>query len=82
MQVSKAPPPILVTELGIVTEVRPRHQKKALSPILVTELGIVIDVKPMQSAKALSPILVTEYSTSFTLIEEGIVMSPSYLLSP
>ena len=40
----KAPSPILVTELGIVTEVRSQLQK-APSPILVTELGIVTEVK-------------------------------------
>ena len=37
MHSMKAPFPILVTELGIVTEVRLQHPKKALSPILVTE---------------------------------------------
>ena len=53
---------------------------KAYSPILVTEFGIVIDVKPLQPEKAYSPILVTEYSTSFTFMEDGIVMFPLYLL--
>ena len=48
----KAPTPILVTELGIVTEVRPMHKKKALSPILVTELGIVTEVRPSHPLKA------------------------------
>ena len=42
----KASIPILVTELGIVTEVRPTHSQKAHSPILVTELGIVTEVRP------------------------------------
>ena len=32
--------PILVTELGMVTEVKPVQLSKAWSPILVTELGI------------------------------------------
>ena len=63
-------------------DVKPVHQSKAYLPILVTELGIVTDVKLLQSSKALSPILFTEYSTSLTLIEDGIVMSPEYSLSP
>ena len=63
-------------------DVKPLQPKKAETPILVTELGIVIDVKPLHPSKALYPILVTEYSTSFTLMEDGIVMFPSYLLSP
>ena len=37
LQIEKAQPPILVTELGIVTEVRPLHPEKAQYPILVTE---------------------------------------------
>ena len=49
LQYSKAPSPILVTELGIVTEVRPLHSLKAPSPILVTELGIVTEVRPVHS---------------------------------
>ena len=46
----KAPTPIFVTELGIVTEVRPVQLEKAPSPILVTELGIVTEVRPLQEA--------------------------------
>ena len=42
------PSPILVTEFGIVTDVKPLHSEKAKSPILVTEFGIVTDVKPLQ----------------------------------
>ena len=49
LQPAKAPSPILVTELGIVTEVRPLQPKKAYSPILVTEFGIVTDVKSQHS---------------------------------
>ena len=48
LQPGKAPSPILVTELGIVTEVRLLHSQKALSPILVTEFGIVTDVNLLQ----------------------------------
>ena len=51
---------MLVTELGIVTDVKPMQLQKASSPMLVTELGIVTDVKPSQPRKAYSPMLVTE----------------------
>ena len=57
----KAYSPILVTEFGIVTDVKPLQPEKAQSPILVTEFGIVTDVKPMQSLKAVYPIFVTEF---------------------
>ena len=65
-----------------MTDVKPLQPPKLFHSILVTEFGIVIDVKLLQPEKALSPILVTEYSTSFTLIEDGILMSPVYRLSP
>ena len=38
---------MLVTELGISTDVKHVHPEKALSPMLVTELGIVKEVKPV-----------------------------------
>ena len=44
----KAHSPILVTEFGIVIDVKPLQLEKAELPILVTEFGIVIDVKPLQ----------------------------------
>ena len=81
-QLEKAEFPILVTELGIVTDVKLWQSKKAASPILVTELGIVTDVKPLQLEKADPSISLTVYSDSFTLIEDGILMSPEYALSP
>ena len=49
--------PISVTELGIVTEVKPLQPEKAKSPISVTELGIVTEVKSLQPEKADLPIL-------------------------
>ena len=82
LQSKKADRSIYVTEFGIVIDVKLLQPEKAISPILVTEFGIVIDVNPLQPKKASSPIIVTEYSTSFTLIEDGIVMSPVYRLSP
>jgi len=39
---------MLVTELGMVTDVRPEQLLKADAPMLVTELGMDIDVKPEQ----------------------------------
>ena len=45
---------MLVTELGIVTEVRPLQPKKAEPPMLVTELGIVTDVRLPQPEKELA----------------------------
>ena len=56
---SKALEAILVTESGIVTEVKAEHCLKAPVPILVTESPIVTEVKPEHRQKALSPILVT-----------------------
>ena len=74
--------PILVTEFGIVIDVKLTQPLKAKPPILVTEFGIVIDVKLMQSSKAEFPTLVTLYSVSFSFMDDGIVMSPLYSLSP
>ena len=82
LQAEKAPLPILVTELGIVTDVKLLQPSKVLPLILVTELGIVTDVKPLQLEKADPSISLTVYSDSFTLIEDGILMSPEYALSP
>ena len=39
---------MLVTLLGIVTEVKPLQPQKASLPMLVTLLGIVTEVKPLQ----------------------------------
>ena len=39
-----------VTELGMVTEVRPLQPEKAAYPMDVTELGMVTEVRPLQPA--------------------------------
>ena len=39
---------MLVTESGIVTEVRLVHPENARAPMLVTESGIVTDVRLLQ----------------------------------
>ena len=43
---------MLVTLLGIVTEVKPLQPEKALLPMLVTLLGIVTEVKLLQPENA------------------------------
>ena len=50
---------MLVTLLGMVTEVKRLQSSKAPSPMLVTLLGIVTEVKLLQYAKVLLPMLVT-----------------------
>ena len=44
-QEENASPPMLVTELGMVMEVREVHQANAWYPMLVTELGMVMEVR-------------------------------------
>ena len=56
---TNADEPIVVTEFGIVTEVRLVQLWNALVPILVTELGIVTEVRPVQLWNALVPIVVS-----------------------
>ena len=43
---------MLVTELGIVTDVKPEQPENAEFPMLMTELGIVTEVKPEQPENA------------------------------
>ena len=44
---------MVVTELGMVTELRPLQPSKADSPMEVTELGMVkLPVRPLHSSKA------------------------------
>lgn len=50
---------MLVTELGIETDVRPLQLEKASDPMLVTELGIVTEVRLLQH-EYLQPII-TQY---------------------
>ena len=50
---------MLVTEAGIVTDVRPLQPENAWTPMFVTESGIVTDVRPLQLEKAWAPMLVT-----------------------
>ena len=57
----KAYSPMLVTEFGMVTEVRPVQPENALLPMVVTLLGMVTEVRPVQPLKAEFPMLVTEF---------------------
>ena len=50
---------MLVTELPMVTLVRPLQYEKAQSPMLVTELGMVTLVRPVRLEKALLGIIRT-----------------------
>ena len=58
-QFRNAPTPILVTLLGIVTEVSAAHSLNAPSPILVTPSEMVTDVSDLQSANAFLAMLFT-----------------------
>ena len=49
LQPAKLPYPKLVTELGMVMEVKPLQSAKQSSPKLVTELGMVMEVKLLHS---------------------------------
>jgi len=48
-------PPIAVTELGIVMEVRPVQPWNAELLMLLTEFGIVMEVRPVQPWNAEVP---------------------------
>ena len=69
---------MLVTEFGMVTDVKPLQPRKAPSPILVTEFGMVADVKPLQPLKVAFLILVTEFGivTDVKLLQSEKALSP------
>jgi len=72
--------PIVVTLLGMVTEVRLLQPSNANPPIDVTLLGMLTVVRLLQYLKADTPIDVTLYSTPSNDIEAGISTVPEYLL--
>ena len=43
---------MVVTELGIVTDVKLMQAEKAADPIVVAEFGMVMAVRPLQAEKA------------------------------
>ena len=68
----KALSPMLVTEEGMVIDVKPVIPWKALAPMLVTEVGIVMDVNPVIPWKAFAPMLV---------IDDGMVIEVTVVAS-
>ena len=66
-----------MTELEIVTEVRPVQLWNARRPIVVTELEIVKEVRPVQLWNALVSIVVTLHIIPLgSVIVLGIVITP------
>ena len=61
LQRQNEPPPMLVTEFGIVMFVKLSQPENAYSPMLVTDAGMITLVKLWQPEKASSPMLVTEF---------------------
>ena len=61
LQFEKAASPMLVTDSGMVTEVKPLQPEKAESPMLLTDPGMVTEVNSLQLQKAQFPIDVTEF---------------------
>ena len=67
---------MLVTESGIIIEVRLSHPLNAYEPILVIESGIDIEVRLLHNQNASEPMLVTPYSIRtfvilFLLLDHG-----------
>ena len=56
---SKADDPIVVTLLGIVTDISLPHDWKAEAPIVITLLGTLIDFSDVHERKAKAPIVIT-----------------------
>ena len=69
MQYKKAYSPIVVTELGMVTSVRPLQPLKAFSPMLVTDEPKITEVKPVHPWKAKVPIVSTSSPIIISFIE-------------
>ena len=76
MQPEKAPSSILVTDEGIVTEVKPVQSEKAQVPILVTDEGMVIEVKPLNPEHKFDGIFSTLSPNVMVLIRQLINGEP------
>jgi hypothetical protein len=63
---------MLVTELPMVTLVRPLQPPNAPPPMMVTELGMVTLVRPQQARNAPSPMLVKKMEL-FCVIQNIII---------
>ena len=59
-QPQKASLPMLVTELGMETEVSSKHCPKANSSMLTTKLGMVMEVSERQPENAACPMIPTD----------------------
>ena len=55
-----APSPIVVTEDGMINEVKLEHPSNAPWPIVVTEDGMINEVKPEHPENTPSPSVITE----------------------
>ena len=75
LQPENAEPPIVVTELGIVTFVNPVHPEKVLFPIDVMVLGRSMEVSPLQFSNADPPMEVTEFGIVMLVIFEPFTKS-------
>ena len=83
----KAPPPIEVTESGMVRVVKLVQPRNVPPPIEVTEAGMTTDIRPEQPLKASPPTEVTESgmvievsSPLFSAKRSGICSTPSPIL--
>ena len=70
---------MLVTELGIVMEVREEQPENAYSPMLVTELGRVTEVREWQLENASLPMLI--YPSSISEVITSNLSNPSFFTS-
>jgi hypothetical protein len=68
-QFLKARYPMVVTELGRVTDDREVQEEKASPPMVVTELGRVTDVRYEKPLKAFTPMIVTPLLTTTEVME-------------
>ena len=73
---------MVVTELGMVMEVRAEQPLNALFPMLVTDSGMVMEVRLEQPLNALFPMLVTELGrvtspVAFVLHVDNVVLVSS-----
>ena len=68
---------MLVTELGILRDVKALQPPKAYPSMLFTVLGILIEVKAQQPEKAPHPRLVTSHPATLFLISAEVALLSS-----
>ena len=75
MAFMKSSPPMLVTELGMLTEVRLEQLAKASSPMVVTPTGIVVFMQPLISVfDAVSIIALLFSRESYTALPSSTII--------